>query len=55
MNPERFVKSRPVVAMSKEKVLINPLSPEELAEGVYDKVNFPTLKRVKLKNTLTTN
>jgi len=55
MNPERFVKGRPVVAMPKEKVLINPLSPEEMAEGVCDKVNFPTLNRVKLKNTLTTN
>jgi len=28
---------------------------EEMTEGVSDKVNFPTLNRVKLKNTLTTN
>jgi len=42
-NPERFVKGCPVVAMPKEKVLINPLSPEELAEGVCDKVNIPKL------------
>lgn len=54
-NPERFVQGRPTVAMPPEKVLINPLSPEEIAEGVSDKVNFATLNRVKEKSTLTLN
>jgi len=54
-NPERFVKGRPTVAMPDEKVFINPISPEELADGVSDVVNFPTLNRVKEKNTLTSN
>ena len=52
-NPERFVNAPPAVAMPKEKVLINPISPEELAEGVSDTVNFPTLNRVKEKYALT--
>lgn len=55
MNPERFVHGRPTVAMPPEKVLINPLSPEEIAEGVSNIVNFPTHKRVIEKNTLILN
>jgi len=39
--------------MPAEKVLINPISPEELAGGVSDIVNFPTLNRVKEKSILT--
>ena len=54
-NPERFVKGCPTVAKPPEKVLINPLSPEEIEDGVSTAVNFPTLNRVKEKNTLTTN
>lgn len=54
-NPERFSNGRPLVAMPEEKVLINPITPEELAEGVSNIVNFPTLNRVKEKNTLTLN
>lgn len=54
-NPERFVSGRPTIAMPADKVLINPISPEELAEGASNIVNFPTLNRVKEKNTLTKN
>lgn len=52
-SPERFVRGRPIVAMPKETVLINPRSPEDIAAGVSDTVNFPTLNRVKEKYTLT--
>ena len=43
MNPERFVKGRPVVKMPPAEVAINPISAEDIAEGVVDHVNFPTL------------
>jgi len=42
-NPERFVKGRPVVKLPPTEVCINPISEEDIAEGVVDKVNFPTL------------
>ena len=54
-NPERFVHEKPTVTMPPEKVLINPVSPEELEAGVSDAVNFPTLNRVKEKYTLIQN
>lgn len=54
-NPERFVHGRPTVTMPPEKVFINRVSPEELEAGVSDAVNFPTLNRVKDKNTLIPN
>lgn len=54
-SPERFSSGRPHVAMPAEKVLINPISPEELAEGASNIVNFPTLNRVKQKSILTLN
>lgn len=54
-NPKRFVHARPTIAMPPDKVLINPISPEEIAEGVSNTVNFPALTRVKEKNTLTLN
>lgn len=43
LNPERFVKGRPMVKMPPTEVAINPISAEDIAEGVVDKVNFPTL------------
>ncbi len=42
-NPERFVKGKPVVKMPPNEVAINPISAEDIAEGVIDAVNFPTL------------
>ncbi len=43
LNPERFVKGRPIVKMPPTEVAINPISAEDIAEGVVDAVNFPTL------------
>ena len=42
-NPERFVNGRPHVKQPPTEVCINPISSMELAEGVVDRVNFPTL------------
>ncbi len=42
-NPERFVKCKPVVKLPPNEVAINPISAEDIAEGVIDAVNFPTL------------
>jgi putative transposase len=44
-HPERFVAGPPRVAMPPERVVINPLTPEELDRGIADAVNFPTLPR----------
>lgn len=44
MNPERFVKGRPIVKRPPEEVAINPISELDIAEGVVDAVNFPTLR-----------
>lgn len=43
LNPERFVKGRPQVKMPPIEVAINPISAEDIADGVIDAVNFPTL------------
>ena len=43
LNPERFVRGRPVIKMPPTEVAINPISAEDIAEGVVDSVNFPTL------------
>lgn len=43
LNPERFVRGRPIVKMPPIEVAINPISEADLAEGVADAVNFPTL------------
>ena len=43
LNPERFVRGRPQVKLPPTEVAINPISAEEIAEGVVDAVNFPTL------------
>jgi len=43
LNPERFVKGRPMAKMPPTQVAINPISAEDIAEGVVDAVNFPTL------------
>jgi putative transposase len=45
-HPERFVAGPPRVAMPPDKVVINPLTPEELDQGASAEVNFPTLPRV---------
>lgn len=42
-NPERFVKGRPLVKMPPSEVAINPITADDLAAGVPDQVNFPTL------------
>jgi putative transposase len=42
-NPGRFVKGRPRVKLPPTEVSINPISAEEIASGVIDRVNFPTL------------
>jgi putative transposase len=43
--PERFVRGRPTITMPPQRVVINPVTPEELAAGVAEQVNFPTLSR----------
>lgn len=43
-NPERFVRGRPQVKLPPTEVAINPISDEDMAEGVVDAVNFPTLR-----------
>ena len=43
LNPERFVRGRPMVKMPPTEVAINPISEEDIAEGIVDTVNFPTL------------
>lgn len=42
-NPERFVRGLPLVAMPPAQVVINPVTPEKIVDGVSTKVNFPTL------------
>ncbi len=54
-NPERFVHGRPIIKLPPEQVLINPVTPEDIENGVSTAVNFPTLNRVKDKTTLTLN
>jgi len=43
LNPERFVKGPPKVKMPPTEVAINPINDQDIAEGVVDAVNFPTL------------
>lgn len=43
LTPERFVKGRPMIKMPPVEVAINPISADDVAEGVIDAVNFPTL------------
>jgi len=45
-HPERFVAGRPTVAQPPKSVVINPVTPEQLAAGASAEVNFPTLTRV---------
>lgn len=43
MNPERFVNGPPKVKLPPTAVSINPISAQDIAAGIIDKVNFPTL------------
>ena len=43
LNPERFVKGRPMVAMPPLSVAINPIVHSEDGSIIDDRVNFPTL------------
>lgn len=43
LNPERFVKGHPIVKMPPTEVAINPISAQDIADGVADAANFPTL------------
>ena len=45
-NPERFVAGPPMVELPPARVVINPVTPEQIAAGATDQVNFPTLPRV---------
>ena len=44
-HPERFVAGRPRVEQPPAQVAINPVTPQQLADGVSNRVNFPTLTR----------
>ena len=46
LNPERFVRGNPKAASPPSRVVINPATPEQLAAGASDQVNFPTLPKV---------
>ena len=46
LNPERFVRGKPKVDSPPSRVVINPATPEQLAAGASDQVNFPTLPKV---------
>lgn len=43
LNPERFVKGRPIVSLPPESVAINPIVQSEDGNVIDDRVNFPTL------------
>ena len=43
-NPERFVKGRPIVKTPPTEVAINPISEQDIIDGVVDQVNFPTIR-----------
>lgn len=45
-NPERFVSGISTVALPPSRVVINPVTPEELATGASRQVNFSTLPKV---------
>jgi len=45
-NPERFVAGPPKVALPPSRVVINPVSPQDIEAGATDLVNFPTLPKV---------
>lgn len=45
-HPERFVAGPPTVDLPPARVVINPVTPEQLAAGATEQVNFPTLPRV---------
>lgn len=53
--PERFVRGRPRVSMPPDTVTINPVTSEDIADGVSDNVNFPTLSRAQRKSKLSLN
>jgi len=45
-HPERFVAGPPSAALPPAHVVINPVTPEQIAAGASTQVNFPTLPRV---------
>jgi len=47
VNPERFVKGRPIAKAPPRVVKINPMPTELIDEGEQNLVNFPTLSAVK--------
>jgi putative transposase len=44
-HPERFVAGRPKLERPPAHVTINPVTPEQLADGASSQVSFPTLPR----------
>jgi putative transposase len=55
LNPERFVRGAPKIALPPTNAEINPVTALEIENGVSTDVNFPTLNRVKEKIRLTSN
>jgi hypothetical protein len=45
-HPERFVTGPPTAKLPPSRVVINPVTPEQIAAGATEQVNFPTLPRV---------
>jgi putative transposase len=45
-HPERFVAGPPTAELPPARVVINPVTPEQIAAGATEQVNFPTLPRV---------
>ena len=45
-HPERFVAGPSTAELPPASVVVNPVTPEQIAAGATEKVNFPTLPRV---------
>ncbi len=55
-HPKRFVYGRPIALAPPDRVVINPYTPDELADqGATAAVNFPTMPLVQKKMTVTTS
>ena len=54
-HPERFVAGRPKLRMRPTTVVINPLTPEELATTPTPQVNFATHPRVRARSTVSSD
>lgn len=45
LNPQRFVRGRPIIKLPPTVVSINPITEQDIKDGTLDAVNFPTLSK----------